>query len=152
MTHAFFQCFPTVRDFAEQLDAYTPCGIEARSFLAFYQRDPSDQVRREYLDKVWEHQRAIGNVPQDERERAILSYWSGAVGGKEMPLALQPPFRSHLLMGGCFYLGGMLDFFKKNRKNVYVVETDQCNEDIMGIPKWLGRESDSPLPRAPSMR
>jgi len=166
MTEAFFKCFPTVAHFAGQLDQKTPCGVQARSFITFYERDASDEKRRAFIDKVWERQREIGqsseeehdrysartpevNGPRDQSHQAALSDRRGegnvdSVDG--LPLALQPPFISHLLMGTCFYLGGLLEYLRKSRKSVYVVETETCDQDIMGIPAWLQRESEHQLP------
>merc|ERR1719460_3020612 len=42
-------------------------------------------------------------------------------------------------MGMCFHLGGMLSRLKC-RPSVYVVHTEDPEEEIMGIPEWLGLE------------
>merc|ERR1711865_1183942 len=68
MTEAFFKCFPTVAHFAGQLDQKNPCGTQARSFMTFYERDASDENRRAFLDKIWERQRELGHVTEEERE------------------------------------------------------------------------------------
>ena len=63
-----------------------------------------------------------------------------------LPLALQPPFISHQLMGTCFYLGGLLEYLHKARKSIFVVDTETCDRDTIGIPAWLGRSSERQLP------
>jgi len=53
--------------------------------------------------------------------------------------ALRWPFiAGHVSRGACFYLGGLLEQIEK--KDVYVVETETCDDDARGIPKWLGAE------------
>ena len=74
---------------------------------------------------------------------------NGEVGGDildRLPLALQPPFISHQLMGTCFYLGGLLEYLRKARKSVFVVETETCDRDTIDIPAWLGRSTGRQLP------
>ena len=74
---------------------------------------------------------------------------NGEIGGDildRLPLALQPPFISHQLMGTCFYLGGLLEYLRKARKSVFVVETETCDRDTIGIPAWLGRSTGRQLP------
>lgn len=167
MTKAFFQCFPTVAHFAGQLDQNNPCGAQARSFMTFYERDASDENRRAFLDKIWERQRELGHVTEEEREVHIALVgdrgWNGDRSEAEpngdvvgdildrLPLALQPPFISHQLMGTCFYLGGLLEYFRKARKSVFVVETETCDRDIVGIPAWLGRSTERQLPAVMSV-
>jgi len=164
MTEAFFKCFPTVAHFAGQLDQNNPCGAHARSFMTFYERDPSDENRRAFLDKIWERQRELGHVTEEEREIHVALVrdreWNGEAGSNSevigdildrLPLALQPPFISHQLMGTCFYLGGLLEYLRKARKSVYVIETETCDRDIMGIPAWLGRSTERQLPEGMSV-
>jgi hypothetical protein len=162
MTEAFFKCFPTVAHFAEQLDQKNPCGTQARSFMTFYERDASDENRRAFLDKIWERQRELGHVTEEEREVHIalvgdrdrngdqpLAGPNGEVVGDildRLPLALQPPFISHQLMGTCFYLGGLLEYLRNARKSIFVVDAETCDRDIIGIPAWLGRSSERQLP------
>jgi len=162
MTEAFFKCFPTVAHFAGQLDQKNPCGTQARSFMTFYERDASDENRRAFLDKIWERQRELGHVTEEEREVHIALVGdrdrngdqpqagpNGEVVGDildRLPLALQPPFISHQLMGTCFYLGGLLEYLRKARKSIFVVDTETCDRDIIGIPAWLGRSSERQLP------
>jgi len=160
MTEAFFECFPTVAHFAGQLDQNNPCGAQARSFMTFYERDASDENRRAFLDKIWERQRELGHVTEEEREIHIelTRDWNGdqqetGPNGEfasdifdRLPLALQPPFISHQLMGTCFYLGGLLEYLCKARKSVFVVETETCDRDMIGIPAWLGRSAGRQLP------
>ena len=124
MIQEFFKCFPKIADLAEQLDADTPCGAQARNLLSFYQRDSSDEARRDYVDEVSER------------------HSNGGKGGAKEPKDY-PPFRSHMLMGTCFYVGGLLQELSKNGTSVYVIESD---EDIVGIPAWLKREGDSKPP------
>merc|ERR1711934_1172700 len=74
---------------------------------------------------------------------------NGEVGGDildRLPPTLQPPFISHQLMGTCFYLGGLLDYLRKARKSVFVLETETCDRDTIGIPAWLGRSTGRQLP------
>merc|ERR1712194_445843 len=162
MTEAFFKCFTTVAHFAGQLDQKNPCGTQARSFMTFYERDASDENRRAFLDKIWERQRELGHVTEEEREVHIALVGdrdrngdqpragpNGEVVGDildRLPLALQPPFISHQLMGTCFYLGGLLEYLRKARKSIFVVDTETCDRDIIGIPAWLGRSSERQLP------
>jgi len=162
MTEAFFKCFPTVAHFAGQLDQNNPCGAQARSFMTFYERDASDENRRAFLDKIWERQRELGHLTEEDREVHIALVRgrdldgdrpetgpNGEIGGdilNRLPLALQPPFISHQLMGTCFYLGGLLDYLRKARKSVFVVETETCDLDTNGIPAWLGRSTGHQLP------
>jgi hypothetical protein len=162
MTEAFFKCFPTVAHFAEQLDQKNPCGTQARSFMTFYERDASDDNRRAFLDKIWERQRELGHVTEEEREVHIALVGdrdrngdqpqagpNGEVVGDildRLPLALQPPFISHQLMGTCFYLGGLLEYLRNARKSIFVVDAETCDRDIIGIPAWLGRSSERQLP------
>lgn len=162
MTEAFFKCFPTVAHFAGQLDQNNPCGAQARSFMTFYERDASDENRRAFLDKIWERQRELGHVTEEEREVHIALVRDRDRNGDQpeaaphrevvgdildrLPLALQPPFISHQLMGTCFYLGGLLEYLRKARKSVFVVETETCDRDTIGIPAWLGRSTDRQLP------
>ena len=124
MIQEFFECFPKVADLAEQLDADTPCGAQARNLLSFYQRDSADEARRDYVNEVSERHSNGGK--------------EGAKEPKEYP-----PFRSHMLMGTCFYVGGLLQELSKNGTSVYVIESD---EDLVGIPAWLKREGDSKPP------
>ena len=42
----------------------------------------------------------------------------------------------HSAMGACFYTGGLLP--QLQNKSVYVVETDDCDEDLRAVPSWLG--------------
>jgi len=162
MTEAFFKCFPTVAHFAGQLDQNNPCGAQARSFMTFYERDASDENRRAFLDEIWERQRELGHVTEEDREVHIALVRgrdldgdqqetgpNGEVGGEfldRLPLALQPPFISHQLMGTCFYLGGLLEYLRKARKSVFVVETETCDRDTIGIPALLGRSTSRQLP------
>jgi len=162
MTEAFFKCFPTVAHFAGQLDQNSPCGAQARSFMTFYERDASDENRRTFLDQIWERQRELGHVSEEEREvhttRVRDRNWnedqpeprpnSEFIGDiiDRLPPALHPPFISHQLMGTCFYLGGLLEYLREARKSVYVVETETCDRDTMGIPAWLGRSTELKLP------
>ena len=132
LTEAFFKCFPTVSHFAGQLDRNNPCGAQARSFMTFYERDASDENRRAFLDGIWERQRELGHVTEEDREVHIALVRgreldgdqpetgpngvdgdqpetgpNGEVGGDildRLPSALQPPFISHQLMGTCFTL------------------------------------------------
>jgi len=162
MTEAFLKCFPTVAHFAGQLEQNNPCGAQARSFLTFYERDASDENRRAFLDRIWERQRELGHVTEEEREVHIALVRDRDRNGDQpeaaphgevvgdildrLPLALQPPFISHQLMGTCFYLGGLLEYLRKARKSVFVVETETCGRDTIGIPAWLGRSTGRQLP------
>ena len=121
MVQEFFECFPKVADLAEQLDAETACGAQARSLLTFYQRDSADEMRRAFVDEVTEHHRQKGRLPKE-----------------------YPPFRSHMLMGTCFYVGGMLKELARNGTSVYVLETD---DDLLGVPEWLGQAETGPPPK-----
>tara|TARA_B100000787_G_C16117831_1_gene261221 strand:- start:280 stop:858 length:579 start_codon:yes stop_codon:yes gene_type:complete len=130
--------------------------------MTFYERDASDENRRAFLDKIWERQRELGHVSEEEQEvHTALVHDRDGVGDQpelgpngelvgdilnRLPLALQPPFISHQLMGTCFYLGGLLEYLRKAHKSVYVVETETCDRDIMGIPAWLGRSTERQLP------
>eukprot|EP00908_Phaeocystis_cordata_P006112 Transcript_1672.p1 GENE.Transcript_1672~~Transcript_1672.p1 ORF type:complete len:934 (-),score=113.77 Transcript_1672:88-2889(-) len=170
MTEAFFKCFPTVAHFAGQLDKKTPCGTQARSFMTFYERDAADENRRVFIEKIWERQRELGQLSEGEPEGTLFGQHNGSrnlesqnLAGPDrsgegsgdrvdgLPLALQPPFISHLLMGTCFYLGGLLDYIKRTHKSVYVVETEDCKNDIWGIPGWIGRKSERELPPVSSV-
>ena len=42
----------------------------------------------------------------------------------------------HVSLGGCAYLGGTLEVLRN--KSVYLVDTDTCDADIQGLPRWLG--------------
>ena len=124
MIQQFFECFPKVANLAEQLDADTPCGEQARNLLSFYQRDSADEARRDYVNELSELHSNAGK--------------ESGIEPKEYP-----PFRSHMLMGTCFYLGGLLQELSKNGTSVYVIESD---EDLVGIPAWLKREGDAKPP------
>ena len=124
MIQQFFECFPKVAHLAEQLDADTPCGEQARNLLSFYQRDSADEARRDYVNELSELHSNAGK--------------EGGIEPKEYP-----PFRSPMLMGTCFYLGGLLQELSKNGTSVYVIESD---EDLVGIPAWLKREGDAKPP------
>lgn len=126
MTQEFFECFPKVADLAEQLDTETACGAQARSLLSFYQRDSADEARRAFLDDVSEYHRETGYMPKE-----------------------YPPFRSHMLMGTCFYVGGMLRELARDSTSVYVVEVD---EDLLGVPLWLRRGLDANFAVGPPPR
>lgn len=124
MIQQFFECFPKVANLAEQLDADTPCGEQARNLLSFYQRDSADEARRDYVNELSElHSNAAKESGIEPKE--------------------YPPFRSHMLMGTCFYLGGLLQELSKNGTSVYVIESD---EDLVGIPAWLKREGHAKPP------
>ena len=40
----------------------------------------------------------------------------------------------------------MLEYLRKARKSVFVVETETCGRDTIGIPAWLGRSTGRQLP------
>ena len=161
-TEAFFKCFPTVAHFAGHLDQNNPCGAQARSFITFYERDAADETRRAFLDEIWERQRELGHVTDEDREVHLALVRGRDLDGHQpetgpngefandifdrLPIAQQPPFISHQLMGTCFYLGGLLEYLRKARKSVFVVETETCGRDTIGIPAWLGRSTGRQLP------
>ena len=42
----------------------------------------------------------------------------------------------HVSLGGCAYLGGVLEELRN--KSVYLIDTETCDADIQGLPNWLG--------------
>ena len=48
---------------------------------------------------------------------------------------VHPPTHAHVNKGTCYYLGSELSSLR--RKSVYIVHSDSCDADILGIPQWL---------------
>ena len=47
----------------------------------------------------------------------------------------------HVGKGDCYYLGGMLE--KLEQKNIHLIHTEHCGEDIGTIANWLGLQGDN---------